>query len=140
MPLAFDQLDRTVDQLRVEVVDLLLRQLDLLERRGDLVIGQKPLLHHAATSRCSPRRRHERLPPTTQRRATAATVRARAAVPRQEPRVRRLHHRHETTRSPRASRSRPSHSERLLACPRRAHVRVAYQLFRDIRVGLCLEG
>jgi len=29
----------------VEVVALLLRQLDVLERRGDLVKGQKPLLH-----------------------------------------------------------------------------------------------
>jgi hypothetical protein len=43
--LAFDQLDRTVDQVGVEVLTLLLRQLDVLERRGDLVTGQKPLLH-----------------------------------------------------------------------------------------------
>ncbi len=45
VPLAFDQLDRTVEQVGVEVVALLLRQLDVLERRGDLVIAQKPLLH-----------------------------------------------------------------------------------------------
>src|SRR2546430_6947440 len=43
--LALDQLDRTVDQVGVEVVDLLPRQLDVLERGGDLVIGQTPLLH-----------------------------------------------------------------------------------------------
>src|SRR5262249_4885079 len=42
--LAFDQLDRTVDQVGIEVVDLLLRQLNVLKRGGDLVIGQKPLL------------------------------------------------------------------------------------------------
>ena len=42
--LAFDELDRVVDQVRVEVLDLLLRELDVLEPRDDLVVGEEPLL------------------------------------------------------------------------------------------------
>ena len=33
-----------VDQVRVEVLDLLLRQLDLVEPGDDLVVGEEPLL------------------------------------------------------------------------------------------------
>src|SRR5215212_3013943 len=42
--LALHQLDRVVDQVRVEVLDLLLGELDLLEAGHDLVVGEKPLL------------------------------------------------------------------------------------------------
>src|SRR4029450_4999898 len=42
--LALHQLDGVVDQVRVEVLDLLLRELDLLEARHDLVVGEEPLL------------------------------------------------------------------------------------------------
>src|SRR5215212_8095967 len=42
--LALHQLDRVVDQVRVEVLDLLLGELDLLESGDDLVVGEKPLL------------------------------------------------------------------------------------------------
>ena len=41
---ALDQLDRVVDQVRVEVLDLLLRELDLVEPGDDLVVGQEALL------------------------------------------------------------------------------------------------
>src|SRR5262245_54457116 len=41
--LALHELDRVVDQVCVEVFDLLLGQLDFLERRDNLVVGQKPL-------------------------------------------------------------------------------------------------
>ena len=44
MLLAFEQLDRVVDQIGVEVLDLLLAQLDVLERVDDLVVGEEPLL------------------------------------------------------------------------------------------------
>ena len=42
--LALDELDRVVDQVGVEVLDLLLRQLDLLEAGDDLVVGEEALL------------------------------------------------------------------------------------------------
>jgi predicted ATPase/class 3 adenylate cyclase len=42
--LAFDELDRVVDQVGVEVFDLLLGQLDFLERRDDFVVREEPLL------------------------------------------------------------------------------------------------
>ena len=38
------ELDRVVDQVRVEVLDLLLRQLDLVEPGDDLVVGEETLL------------------------------------------------------------------------------------------------
>ena len=41
---AFDQLDRVVDQVRVEVLDLLLRELDLVETDDDLVVREEPSL------------------------------------------------------------------------------------------------
>ena len=41
---ALDELDPVVDQVRVEVLDLLLRELDLLEARDDLVVAQEALL------------------------------------------------------------------------------------------------
>ena len=43
------ELDRMVDQVRGEVLELLLREIDILERLDDLVVGQEslllPLLH-----------------------------------------------------------------------------------------------
>jgi hypothetical protein len=42
--LALHELDRVVDQVGVEVLDLLLRQLDVLEPGDDLVVGEKTLL------------------------------------------------------------------------------------------------
>src|SRR5437763_1010518 len=42
--LAFDELDAVVDQVRVEVFDLILRELDILEPGGDLVVVEKPFL------------------------------------------------------------------------------------------------
>ena len=44
MLLALVELDRVVDQVRVEVLDLLLRELDVVESRDDLVVGEEPLL------------------------------------------------------------------------------------------------
>src|SRR5436305_7527333 len=41
---AFDELDAVVDQVRVEVFDLILRELDILEPGGDLVVVEKPFL------------------------------------------------------------------------------------------------
>ena len=41
---AFDQLDRVVDQVRVEVLDLLLRELDLFEPGHDLVVREESSL------------------------------------------------------------------------------------------------
>ena len=41
---AFDELDAVVDQVRREVFDLLLRELDFLDPFDDLVIGEEPLL------------------------------------------------------------------------------------------------
>ena len=41
---ALDELDRVVDQVRVEVLDLLLRELDVVEPRDDLVVGEEALL------------------------------------------------------------------------------------------------
>ena len=38
------QLDRMVDQVRREVLELLLREIDVLERLDDLVVGEEPLL------------------------------------------------------------------------------------------------
>ena len=40
----FDQLDRVVDQVRVEVLDLLLRELHFLQTGDDLVVGEEALL------------------------------------------------------------------------------------------------
>ena len=42
--LALDQLDRVVDQIRIEVLDLLYGEIDLLEARDDLVVGEEALL------------------------------------------------------------------------------------------------
>src|SRR5262249_49796444 len=42
--LALDELDRVVDEVRVEVLDLLLRQLDLVEAGDDLVVREEPFL------------------------------------------------------------------------------------------------
>jgi hypothetical protein len=42
--LSFEELDRVIDQIGVEVFDLLLRELDLLEHGDDLVVGEEPLL------------------------------------------------------------------------------------------------
>jgi hypothetical protein len=42
--LPLDQLDRPFDHIGVEILGLLPRQLDILKRGGDLVVGQKPLL------------------------------------------------------------------------------------------------
>ena len=44
VPLAFDDVDTVLDQVRVEVLDLLLRQLHVLEPVGDLVVGQEAFL------------------------------------------------------------------------------------------------
>ena len=41
---ALDQLDAVVDQVRREVFDLLLRELDFLDPLDDLVVGEEPLL------------------------------------------------------------------------------------------------
>ena len=41
---AFDQLDRVVDQVRVEVLDLLLRELDVVEPGHDLVVREETAL------------------------------------------------------------------------------------------------
>ena len=41
---ALVELDRVVDQVRVEVLDLLLRELDVVESRDDLVVREEPLL------------------------------------------------------------------------------------------------
>ena len=41
---AFEELDRVVDQVRVEVLDLLLRELDVVEPGDDLVVREEPLL------------------------------------------------------------------------------------------------
>ena len=42
--LAFDELDVVVDQVRVEVLDLLFRELHVLEPVDDLVVGEEALL------------------------------------------------------------------------------------------------
>jgi hypothetical protein len=42
--LPLHQLDGVVDQVRVEVLDLLLCELDFLEPGDDLVVGEEPLL------------------------------------------------------------------------------------------------
>ena len=42
--LALHELDPVVDQVRVEVFDLLLRQLDVLEPGGDLVVVENAFL------------------------------------------------------------------------------------------------
>ena len=42
--LAFQQLDPVVDQVRVEVFDLLFRELDVFEPGGDLVVVENALL------------------------------------------------------------------------------------------------
>ena len=44
MLLALDELDPVVDQVRREVFDLLLRELDFLETVDDLVVGEEALL------------------------------------------------------------------------------------------------
>ena len=44
MLLALDELDAVVDQVRREVLELLLRELDLLDARDDLVVGEEALL------------------------------------------------------------------------------------------------
>ena len=44
VPLALDDVDAVLDQVRVEVLDLLLRQLHVLARGGDLVVGQEAFL------------------------------------------------------------------------------------------------
>ena len=41
---ALVELDRMVDQVRVEVLDLLLRELDFVEPGDDLVVREEPLL------------------------------------------------------------------------------------------------
>jgi hypothetical protein len=41
--LALHQLDAVVDQVRVEVLDLLLGELDVLEPLDDLVVGEEAL-------------------------------------------------------------------------------------------------
>ena len=38
------ELDAVVDQVGVELLDLLLREFDLLEPRDDLVVGEEPLV------------------------------------------------------------------------------------------------
>ncbi len=45
--LALHQLDSVVDQVRVEVLDLLLRELDVLEPGDDLVVGEEASLEAA---------------------------------------------------------------------------------------------
>jgi hypothetical protein len=42
--LPFDQLDRVVDEVRVEVLDLLFAEVDFLEPGDDLVVGEESLL------------------------------------------------------------------------------------------------
>src|SRR6476620_6189922 len=42
--LALHELDPVIDEIRVEVLDLLLRQLDFLETRDDLVVREETLL------------------------------------------------------------------------------------------------
>ena len=44
MLLALDELDAVVDQVGREVLDLLLGELDLLEARDDLVVGEEAFL------------------------------------------------------------------------------------------------
>ena len=44
MLLALVELDRMVDQVRVEILDLLLRELDVVEPSHDLVVREEPLL------------------------------------------------------------------------------------------------
>ena len=42
--LALDELDAVIDQVRVEVLDLLLGEIDVLEALDDLVVGEDPLV------------------------------------------------------------------------------------------------
>jgi hypothetical protein len=42
---AFDELDAVVDEVRVEVLDLLLRQVDLVEARDDPARSRAPRLN-----------------------------------------------------------------------------------------------
>ena len=49
----FDQLDAVVDEVRVEVLDLLFREVDFLQARDDLVVGEKPFFCPSVTSLCS---------------------------------------------------------------------------------------
>ena len=42
--LALHELDPVIDEIRVEVLDLLLRQLHFLDTRHDLVVGEEALL------------------------------------------------------------------------------------------------
>ena len=59
--LALDQLDRVVDQVGVEVLDLLLRELDVFEPGDDLVVREEPLLEPLLDEACgAPRLRGER--------------------------------------------------------------------------------
>ena len=44
MLLALDELDPVVDQVRREVLELLLGELDLLDARDDLVVGEEAFL------------------------------------------------------------------------------------------------
>ncbi len=44
MLLPLDELDTVVDQVRSEIFDLLLRELDFLDSLDDVVIGEEPLL------------------------------------------------------------------------------------------------
>ena len=44
MLLTFDELDPVVDQVRREVFELLFGELDLLDSRDDLVVGEEALL------------------------------------------------------------------------------------------------
>ena len=44
MPLALHELDPVIDEIRAEVLDLLLRQLHFLDTRHDLVVGEEALL------------------------------------------------------------------------------------------------
>jgi hypothetical protein len=51
--LPLDQLDRAIEQVGVEVLDLLRLQDDVLKHGSDLVVGQKPLLNPIRDESCS---------------------------------------------------------------------------------------
>jgi hypothetical protein len=62
--LPLDQLDRAIEQVGVEVLDLLRLQDDVLKHGSDLVVGQKPLLTPIRDESCSAST-SERCTPTT---------------------------------------------------------------------------
>ena len=48
--LPFDELDAVIDQIGIEVLDLLLREVDLFEALDDLVVGEDTFVETSWTS------------------------------------------------------------------------------------------